>query len=127
MFYAGSHRFRAKCLEKPTPPARWEDEASAILDPATGRIDGRAGNVCLLLQSEREKSMQAELVSFGIDLFDLEDEAQRAANISKGKLRLCATDVVRATGQAKVRHGDYTSKWIPRRQPARCGGAALDP
>ena len=31
------------------------------------------------LQAQWEKSMQAELVSFGIDLFDLEDEVQGAA------------------------------------------------
>jgi hypothetical protein len=79
MFYAGSDYFRAKCFEKPTPPAWWEDEVSAILDAAGGRVDGRAGDVCLLLQSEREKSMHAELVSFGIDLFDLEDEVPQGA------------------------------------------------
>jgi len=79
IFYAGSDGFRAKCFEKPTPPAWWEDEVSAILDAAGGRIDGRAGNVWLLLQSQWKKNMQAELVSFGIDLFDLEDEVQGAA------------------------------------------------
>jgi hypothetical protein len=79
MFYAGSEWFRAKCFEKPTPPAWWEDEVSAILDAAGGRIDGIAGNVWLQLQSQWKKSMQAELVSFGIDLFDLEDEVQGAA------------------------------------------------
>ncbi len=32
-----------------------------------------------LLQSQWKKSMQGELVSFGIDLFDLEDEVPGAA------------------------------------------------
>ena len=32
-----------------------------------------------ILQAQWEKSMQVELVSFGIDLFDLEDEVQGAA------------------------------------------------
>ena len=79
MIYAGSDCFRTKCFEKPTPPAWWEDEVSTILDAAGGRIDRIAGNVWLLLQSQWKKSMQAELVSFGIDLFDLEDEVQGAA------------------------------------------------
>jgi hypothetical protein len=79
IFYAGSECFRAKCFEEPTPPAWGEDEVSAILDAAGGRIDGIAGDVCFLLQSQWKKSMQAELVSFGIDLFDLEDEVQGAA------------------------------------------------
>ncbi len=79
IIYAGSQPFRAECFENPTPPAWWEDEVSAILDAAGGRIDGSAGDVWFLLQSPREKSMQAELVSFGIDLFDLEDEVQGAA------------------------------------------------
>ena len=79
IFYAGSDCFRAKCFEKPTPPAWREDEVSAILDAAGGRIDGSAGNVWLLLQAQWEKSMQVELVSFGIDLFDLEGEAHGAA------------------------------------------------
>jgi hypothetical protein len=79
IIHAGSDCFRAKCLEEPTPPAWWEDEVSAILDAAGGRIDGRAGDVCLLLQSKREESMNVELVSFGIDRFNLEDEVQGAA------------------------------------------------
>ena len=79
MFYAGSDGFRAKCLEEPTPPAWWEDEVSAILDAAGGRVDGSAGDVWYLLQSQGEKSVQAELVSFGIDLFDLEEEEPGAA------------------------------------------------
>ncbi len=79
--YAGSDCFCAKCFEKPTPPAWWEDEVSAILDAAGGRIDGKAGDVWLLLQSQWEKSVQAELVSFGIDLFDLEGEAQGEAKL----------------------------------------------
>jgi hypothetical protein len=58
MFYAGSEFFRAKCFEEPTPPAWWEDEVSAILDAAGGRVDGSAGNVCLLFRhSQWEKSM----------------------------------------------------------------------
>jgi len=76
---AGSDCFRAKCFEKPTPPAWWEDEVSAILDAAGGRIDGSADDMWLLLQSQWKKSMQAELVSFGIDFFDLEGEVQGAA------------------------------------------------
>jgi hypothetical protein len=79
IFYAASDCFRATCFEKPTPPAWWEDEVSAILDAAGGRIDGIASNVWLLLQSQWKKNMQVELVSFGIDLFDLEDEVQGAA------------------------------------------------
>src|SRR5256885_16791441 len=79
MFYAGSEYFHAKCFEEPTPPAWWEDEVSAILDAAGGRIDGIAGDVCYLLQPEWKKSMRGELVSFGIDLFDLEGELQDAA------------------------------------------------
>jgi hypothetical protein len=77
--YAGSDYFRAKCFEEPTPPAWWEDEVSAILDAAGGRIDGIAGNVCLLLQSQWKENVQVELVSFGIDRFNLEDEVQGAA------------------------------------------------
>ena len=40
---------------------------------------GVAGDGWLLFQSQWGKSMQAELVSFGIDRFDLEDEVQGAA------------------------------------------------
>ncbi len=69
----------AKCLEEPTPPAWWEDEVSAILDATGGRVDGIAGGVHFPLQSQWHENMQAELVSFGIDLFDLEDEVQGAA------------------------------------------------
>ncbi|MBV9614367.1 MAG: hypothetical protein JO031_02815 [Ktedonobacteraceae bacterium] len=79
VIYAGSDGFCAKCFEEPAPPAWREDEVSAILDAAGGRIDGSAGDVWFLLQSQWEKSMQAELVSFGIDLFDLEYEVQNAA------------------------------------------------
>ena len=78
MFYAGSEDFRAKCFEEPTPPAWGEDEVSAILDATGGRVDGSAGDVWFHLQAQREKSMQAELVSCGIDLFDLEGEVQGA-------------------------------------------------
>jgi hypothetical protein len=78
-FYAGSDSFRAKCFEEPTPPTWGEDEVSAILDATGGRVDGSAGDVCFLLQSHWEKNMQVELVSFGIDRFDLEDEVQGAA------------------------------------------------
>jgi hypothetical protein len=49
------------------------------LDATAGRIDGIAGNVWFLLQSEWEKYVQTELVPFGIDLFDLEDEVPGAA------------------------------------------------
>jgi len=81
IFYAGSEWFRANCFEEPTPPAWGEDEVSAILDATGGRLDGIAGDVWFHLKSEWkwEKSMQAELVSFGIDLFDLEDEVPGAA------------------------------------------------
>jgi hypothetical protein len=81
VFYAGGDCFRPECFEKPTPPAWWEDEVSAILDAAGGGIDGVAGDVRLLLQSQWEKSMQAELVPFGIDLLNLEGEAQGAAKV----------------------------------------------
>jgi hypothetical protein len=60
IFYAGREWFRAKCFEEPTPPAWGEDEVSAILDAAGGRVDGSASNVWFLLQSQREKSMQAD-------------------------------------------------------------------
>ena len=79
IIYAGGDCFRAKCFEEPTPPAWGEDEVSAILDAAGGRVDGRAGDVCLLLQSQWEKNMQVELVPFGLDRFDLEGEAQGEA------------------------------------------------
>jgi hypothetical protein len=79
IIYAGSDCFRAKCFEEPTPPAWWEDEVSAILDATGSRVDGSAGDVWFLLQSEWEKNVQVELVSFGIDRFDLEDEVQGAA------------------------------------------------
>jgi hypothetical protein len=82
LFYTGSDSFRAKCFEKPTPPAWWEDEVSAICDPAGRRIDGRAGDVCLLLQSQRENGMPVELVPFGVDRFDLEGEVQDTAKDS---------------------------------------------
>jgi hypothetical protein len=62
-----------------TPPAWWEDEVSAILDATGGRVDRIASNVWFHLQAQWEKSIQAELVSFGIDRFDLEDEVQGAA------------------------------------------------
>lgn len=79
ILYAGSEWFRAKCFEEPTPPTWGEDEVSAILDATGGRVDGSAGDVWFHLQAQGKKSMQAELVSFGIDLFDLEDEVQGAA------------------------------------------------
>jgi len=79
IIYAGSDCFRAKCFEEPTPPTWWEDEVSAIFDAAAGRVDGSAGDVWFLLQSQWEKNVQVELVSFGIDRFDLEDEVQGAA------------------------------------------------
>jgi hypothetical protein len=49
------------------------------LDATAGRIDGIRGNVRFLLQSEGENDVQIELVPFGIDGFDLEDEVPRAA------------------------------------------------
>jgi hypothetical protein len=79
LFDAGRDCFRAKFFEKLTPPAWREDEISAICDAAGGRIDGVAGNMGLLLQPQWKKGMQVELVSFGIDRFDLEGEAQGAA------------------------------------------------
>jgi len=77
--YAGSECFRAKCFEEPTPPPWGEDEVSAILDATGGRVDGSAGDVWFHLQAQWEKSMQAELVSFRIGLFDLEAEVHCAA------------------------------------------------
>ena len=79
IFYAGSEWFRASSFEEPTPPAWGEDEVSAILDTAGGRVDGSAGDVRFHLQAQWEKSMQAELMSFGIDLFNLEGEVPGAA------------------------------------------------
>jgi hypothetical protein len=92
IFHAGSDCFRAKGFEKPTPPAWWEDEVSAIFDAAAGRIEGIAGNVCLLLQSQWKKNMPVELVSFGIDRINLEDEVQSAAKdfSSEGDGLACA-------------------------------------
>lgn len=58
VFDAGSQRLRAELFQKPTPPAWREDEVSAVLDAAGDRIQGRAGDVRLLLQTEREKRMQ---------------------------------------------------------------------
>ena len=78
IFDAGSDGFRATCFEEPTPPTWGEDEVSAILDAAGGRVDGSAGDVWFLLQSKGEKNVQIELVSFGVDLFDLEEEAPGA-------------------------------------------------
>ncbi len=72
IFYAGRDGFRPKCFQKPTPPAWREDEVSAILHAAGGCIDGIAGNVRLLLQAQWEKGMQAKLMPFGIEFFDLE-------------------------------------------------------
>lgn len=71
--------FAPPVFEEPTPPAWGEDEVSAILDATGGRIEGIAGNMWFLLQSEWEKNMQTELVPFGIDFFDLEDEVPGAA------------------------------------------------
>jgi hypothetical protein len=79
IIYAGRECFGAECFEKPTPPAWREDEVSAILDATGGRVDGSAGNIWFHLQAQWEKSMQAKLVSFRIDFFDLEDEVQCAA------------------------------------------------
>jgi len=62
------------------PTSLRENEVSAILDATGGRVDGSAGDVWFHLQAKWEESMQAELVSFRIDLFDLEDEVQGAAN-----------------------------------------------
>ena len=75
IFDTGLESFRAKLFKKPAPPAWREDEVSAILHAAAGRIDGRADDVCLLLQSQWEKRVSADLVSFGIDRFHLEGEA----------------------------------------------------
>jgi hypothetical protein len=55
IFYARSDSFRAEFFQKPTPPAWWEDEVSAIFDAAGGRIDGIAGNVCFFLQAQWKK------------------------------------------------------------------------
>ncbi len=87
IFYAGSEWFRAKCFEKPTPPAWWEDEVSAIVDATGGRVDGIARNVWFHLQAQWGKSIQAELVAFGIDRFDL-DELVRIATRAGISVRL---------------------------------------
>jgi hypothetical protein len=79
IFYAGGELFRAKRFHEPTPPAWREDEVSAILDAAARCVDGSAGDVRLHLQAQWKNSMQAELMSFGIDLFDLEEEVPGAA------------------------------------------------
>jgi hypothetical protein len=80
ILHAGGDSFRAKFLEEPAPPAWWEDEVSVVLDAAAGRVDGRAGDVWFLLQSEGEENMHGKLVSDGIDRFDLESEAQAQAS-----------------------------------------------
>jgi hypothetical protein len=77
--YARGDWFRANGFEEPTPPAWRENEISAILDAAGGRIDGSAGNVWFLLQPKREKNMQVDLVSFVVNRFDLEEEVPGAA------------------------------------------------
>jgi hypothetical protein len=77
--YAGRDCFCAKSFEEPAPPAWREDEVSAILDAAVGRIDGRADDAGFLLQSQWEKNVQVDLMPVGIDRFDLEDEAQGEA------------------------------------------------
>jgi hypothetical protein len=81
IFYAGSECFRTTCFKEPTPPAWGEDKVSAILNATGSRVDGIAGDVRFHLKAKWkwEKSMQAELVSFGIDLFDLENEVPGAA------------------------------------------------
>jgi hypothetical protein len=79
ILYAGSDYLRAECFEEPAPPAWREDEVSPILNAAGGRVDGRAGDVCFLLQSHWEKRVHVELMSFGIDRFNLELEVQGAA------------------------------------------------
>jgi len=76
---AGSDCIRTKCLEKPAPPAWWENEVSTVPNTTAGCMNWLAGNVYLLLQSQRKESVQIELVYNGIDSFDLEREAHRAA------------------------------------------------
>jgi len=99
--YAGRECFRAECFEDPTPPAWREDEVSAILDATGGRVDGSASDVRFhsQFQWKREKSIHAEYVSFGIDLFDLEGEAQGAAQDFSGEVDglACAGWTVRLT------------------------------
>ena len=75
---AGSDSFLANGFEHPAPPAWWEDEVSAILDAAGGRVDGSAGDVWFLLQSKGEKHMQVDLMQYVVDRFDLEEEAPGA-------------------------------------------------
>jgi hypothetical protein len=76
---ARGDRLRAKSFEEPTPPAWGEDEVSTILDATAGRVDGGAGDVWSLLQPQWKEGMQVELASFGIELLDLEGEAQSEA------------------------------------------------
>ncbi|MBV9602638.1 MAG: hypothetical protein JOZ87_38075, partial [Chloroflexi bacterium] len=85
ILHACSHWFRAESFEEPTPPAWWEDEVSTILDATRGGMDGRAGNVRLLLQPQWEKGMQPELVRFVVDRFDLKDEVPGAAEGFSGE------------------------------------------
>ncbi len=89
---AGSDLFRAKSFKNPTPPAWREDEVSAVLDTAGGRIDGNTGDVRFLLQAQWEDNMQAELVPFGIDFFDLEGEARGEAKGFSGEVDGLACD-----------------------------------
>lgn len=75
IIYASSECFRAKSFQEPAPPAWGEDEFSAILDAASGRINGSAGDVRFHLHAQWQGNVQADLVFFGVDLFDLEEDA----------------------------------------------------
>jgi hypothetical protein len=52
------------------------DEVSVVLDAAAYRANRCAGDVWFLLKSQGEENMQVELMSCGIDRFDLESHAQ---------------------------------------------------
>ena len=65
------------------PTSLGEDEVSAILDATGGRVERRTGDVRFLLQSQWEKSMQAELVPSGIDLFDLREKDERRSAMAR--------------------------------------------
>jgi hypothetical protein len=83
--YAGSDCFRAKCFEKPTPPAWWKDEVSAILDAAGGRIDGIAGDVWFLLQSQWKKACRPSWCLSGLTSSTLKMKRQVRPNAFPAK------------------------------------------
>jgi hypothetical protein len=65
--------FRAELLQEPAPPAWWESEVSAILEPGGRRVDRPAENVWPHAQAQGENSKQIKLVPLSVDVFHSED------------------------------------------------------